>query len=123
MPDWHLSLQPDPQDALAKALRHHRIDLWYGAHYLRFTQTDTSDETVLLRFEERARLVTADGIEPTLLAKARLPSRFLYEETLSLPRYEGRAGARRCSSEQKGITLGRLFFARAARLLDDDAGL
>ncbi len=41
--DWRLSLQPDLQDALAKALWHHRIDLWYGAHYLRFTQTETPD--------------------------------------------------------------------------------
>ena len=117
--DWRLSLQPDLQDALAKALWHHRIDLWYGAHYVRFTQTDTGAETLLLRLEERARLIAADGTDPRLLTKAQLSARFIYEETLSLPRGAARAGAGRCSSGQQGIALGRRFFERAAQLLDE----
>ena len=50
-----------------------RIDLWYGAHYLRFTQTETTHGRVLLRLEERARLATADAAGPTLLTQEQLP--------------------------------------------------
>ncbi len=63
--------------------------------------------------------MAADGSDPRLLTKAQLSSRLIYEETLSLPRRAARAGAGKCSSEQEGIALGRRFFARAARLLDE----
>ena len=62
---------------------HHRFDLWYGSHYLRFTQTQRSDGTMLLRLQERARLVDVLGGEPELLAEGQLPCAFVYEETVA----------------------------------------
>jgi hypothetical protein len=115
---WRLTLQPDPQEALEKALRHERFDLWYGSHYLRFTKTRRCDGTMLLRLQERARLVDACGTDPELHTEDQLSSPFVYEETVSVlwPTPGAAVGAN--VNEQKVLEFGRLFFDRAARRLD-----
>ena len=115
---WRLTLQPDPQDACEKALRHHRFDLWCGSHYLRFTQTQKSDGTMLLRLQERARLVDVLGGEPELLTEGQLPCAFVYEETVATLRPTPGSAADRDVSEQDAVGSGHLFFEHAARLLD-----
>jgi hypothetical protein len=112
------TLQSDPQDVVAKALLHHRFDLWYGSHYLRFTQALGSDRALLLRLEERARLADGPCADPGLFTAGQLPSLFVYEETV--PELStapvgttGAPASKLCAADG-----GRRFFDRAARLLD-----
>jgi|GEM_PF-3565367 hypothetical protein len=112
------TLQSDPQDVVEKALRHHRFDLWYGLHYLRFTQTTASDGTLLLRLEERARLAAGRLAEPELLTAERLSSLFVYEQTVPELRRTSDPATGANVSERTAADSGRRFFDRAASLLD-----
>jgi hypothetical protein len=115
---WRQTMWPEPADVREKALRHSRFDLWYGSHHLRFTRTLGADGTVVLRLDERARLMDVRGAEPVLVAAPDLPSPFVYEETVSRPlRVAGRDDRPGLIEEYlHSSVLG--FFDRAAALLD-----
>ena len=119
---WRQSLGPDVHDVREKALRHHRFDLWYGSHHLRFTRTNAGEDMVVLRLEERARLASTAGDAPPFLTGPSLTPRFVYQETISVRAIRpGAAPAGDAASPT--LERGLEFFDRAARLLDRrDAG-
>jgi hypothetical protein len=110
-------MAPDVHDARDKALRHHRFDLWYGPHHLRFTRTNASEGMVVLRVEERARLASAPGDSPSFQTGPSLAPRFVYQETISTR--ASRPGAPPdCDADSPALERGREFFDHVARLLD-----
>lgn len=111
---WRQTLDPDVHDAREKALRHHRFDLWYGSHHLRFTRTDRSDGAVILRLQERARLADHEDAGPTLLTEGLLAPSFVFQETL----WPSRAAQGGRDVDSLVLELGWTFFEHAARLLD-----
>lgn len=101
----------DSTDAAGKALLHGRFDLFYGPFYLRYTRSLGDDGRIRLRLEERARLVARrDGSTDLRLVGESSP-RFVLEEVLP--------GASASLAGSLPVDSGRLFFERAARLLDD----
>jgi hypothetical protein len=116
---WRVTLQPDGQDAVAKALRHSRFDLWYGAHYLRFTKTLRSDGTLMLRIQERARLASPGDPGSVLLTAEHLSSPFGYEQSLSVSGVAPAAPAIAWEdAESLVLAVCRDFFDQVARRLD-----
>ncbi len=119
---WRQGMGPAVHDVREKALRHHRFDLWYGPHHLRFTRTNTSEGMVVLRVEERARLASAPSDSPSFLTGPSLTPRFVYQETLSARAHRPDA-ALGWDADSLELERGREFFDHAARLLDRrDAG-
>ncbi len=112
---WRQGLHADSTDTVGKALRHRRFDLFYGPYYLRFTRSLDDGGRLRLRLEELARLVEADPGGPELRPAGRAPSRFVLEEMLP--------GTYASDSRPLPLDWGRLFFERAARLLDDEAAV
>jgi hypothetical protein len=110
---WRQGLYVDSVDTVGKALCHRRFDLFYGPHYLRFTRSVEDGGRIRLRLEELARLVGADPGSPELRPAGRAPSRFILEEVLP-----GTSAGR---ARPLPLDSGRLFFERAAHLLDDSA--
>ena len=114
---WRQSMDPDVHDVREKALRHHRFDLWYGSHHLRFTRTNAAEGMVVLRVEERARLASAPGDSPSFLTGPSLSPRFVYQETIST-RASRPGAAPDCGADSPALERGREFFDHVARLLD-----
>ena len=110
---WRQGLHVDSADVIDKALRHRRFDLFYGPYYLRFTCNLEDGGRIRLRLEELARLVNAGPGDPGLRPAGRTRSRFVLEEVLP--------GASASRARPLPPDAGRLFFERAAHLLDDSA--
>jgi hypothetical protein len=112
---WRPGLRADSTDTVGKALRHRRFDLFYGPYYLRFTRSLDDAGRLRLRLEELARLVEADPGGPELRPAGRASSRFVLEEVLP--------GTFASDARPLPLDSGRLFFERAAHLLDDGAAV
>lgn len=111
---WRLSLQPERQKAVDKALWHHRIDLWYGSHHLRFTRAHAGGH-LLLRLEERASFV-GDGPVRTLVSLEASDEPLLYEESHWL--VDDPVTGETPRADRGPTQRGRDFSARAARFID-----
>ena len=109
---WRQGILDDSTGAADKALRHGRFDLFYGPFYLRFTRGPVDDGHIRLRLEERARLVARRDGGTDLRPSREAPSGFAYEEVLVADASVSRA-------PRLPPVSGRLFFERAAHLLDD----
>ena len=110
---WRLGLVPeDRRDAVELALSHHRLDLFYGAHYLRFSRTHDRDGSVRLALRERARLVTRGAGPAELVDGPALPTPFALEE--SVPGAAAKVDERRATRRA-----ARRFLRQAAHLLDE----
>ena len=86
---------------------------------MRSTKTRGADGAVLLRLHERARLVDGRSLNAGLVIEDELSTPFAYEETLSESGPAPDADARIGDVQRQVLDLGRRFFERAARLLDE----
>ena len=112
---WRQGLHVDSDDVIDKALRHRRFDLFYGPYYLRFTRSLEDGGRTRLRLEELARLVDAGpGARGFAQPAGPRPGSFLKRCCPALQQVAPGRSLR---------TRGRLFFERAAHLLDDSAAV